>query len=84
MVLGLVYGRDRAEEIPAKDTCYAKVNVFLERFSEANGALRCRDLIDLDWNADGALQEFVDRGMLEKCKGLVHDSIRLIIELLAD
>ena len=46
MVLGVLYGHDE----PDRDKCaehYARVSEFLNRFSEENGSVICRDLLAL-------------------------------------
>jgi C_GCAxxG_C_C family probable redox protein len=83
LVVGLVHGRDRAQETEAKDTVHAKAGQFVQRFAEVNGALRCRDLIGLDVSTEEGVQEYYARNLLEeRCLGIVSNATRAVLELL--
>ena len=80
--MGLVHGRDRAEEQEAKESVYAKSEEFVQRFAEVNGALRCRDLIGLDVSTEEGIQEYQAQNLHEKCAGIVGNATRVVLELL--
>ena len=83
MVVGLVHGRDRAEDKEAKAAAHAKAAEFVRRFAEANGALRCRDLIGLDISSEEGLSEYYARDLHEGiCSGIVAQAVRVLLELL--
>jgi C_GCAxxG_C_C family probable redox protein len=83
LVVGLVHGRDSAEEKEAKEAVHAKAGEFVRRFAEVNGAVRCRDLIDLDVSTDEGVQEYYARNLLEeKCSEIVSNAVRELLELL--
>ena len=83
MVIGLKYGRVRADDAAAKDKTYALVREFVRRFRERHGALRCNDLLGCDIAtpegdkaiADGRLHETI-------CHGLVRDAVEILEALL--
>lgn len=80
--MGLVHGRDRAEEQDAKEAVHAKSGEFVQRFAEVNGALRCRDLIGLDVSSEQGVQEYHAQNLQEKCSGIVSNAVRVVLELL--
>ena len=82
LVVGLVHGRDRAEEQEAKEAVHAKAGEFVQRFAEVNGALRCRDLIELDVSTEEGIQEYYAQNLQERCSGIVSNAVRVILELL--
>jgi C_GCAxxG_C_C family probable redox protein len=83
LAVGLVHGRDRAQETEAKNAVHAKAGQFVQRFAEVNGALRCRDLIGLDVSSEEGVQEYYARNLLEeKCLGIVSNAVRVVLELL--
>ena len=85
LVVGLVHGRDGAEEKEAKDAAHAKAGEFVRRFAEINGVVRCRDLIGLDVSTDEGVQEYYARNLLEeKCSEIVSNAVRVVLELLVE
>ena len=83
LIVGLVHGRDRAEEKAAKDAAHAKAGEFVRRFAEVNGAVSCRDLIGLDVSNDEGVQEYYARNLLEeRCSEIVTNAVRAVLELL--
>jgi C_GCAxxG_C_C family probable redox protein len=83
LVVGLVHGRNDAREKEAKDAAHEKAGEFVRRFAEVNGAIRCRDLIDLDVGTDEGVQEYYDRNLQEeKCSDIVGNAVLVILELL--
>ena len=85
LVVGLVHGRDGAEEKEAKEAAHAKAGEFVRRFAEVNGAVRCRDLIGLDVSTDEGVQEYYARNLLEeKCSEIVSNAVRVVLELLVE
>ena len=85
LIVGLVHGRDGAEEKETKDAAHAKAGELVRRFVEVNGAARCRDLIGLDVSTDEGVQEYSARNLLEeRCSGIVSNAVRVVLELLAE
>ena len=82
LVVGLVHGRDHAEEQETGAPVHEKAAEFVQRFAEVNGALRCRDLIGLDVSSEEGLREYHAQNLHERCSGIVSNAVRVILELL--
>ena len=80
--MGLVHGRDHAEDKEAKEAVTAKAAEFVQGFSVVNGALRCRDLVGLDVGSEEGLQEYHAQNLHERCSEIVDNAVRVILELL--
>ena len=66
----------------AKDLVQLKARAFVRRFAELNGALRCRDLIDMDIDSEEAVEEYYARNMkVERCNAIVSNAVRAVLEL---
>jgi C_GCAxxG_C_C family probable redox protein len=83
--VGLIHGRDVPEDQDPKEVAHAKAGEFVERFAAVNGAVRCRDLINLDVsNADG-VQEYFSRNLLkEKCSHILSNAVQVVMPLLTN
>jgi C_GCAxxG_C_C family probable redox protein len=79
LVMGLVHGRERAEETEAKEAATAKAAEFVQRFAEVNGALRCHDLIGLDIGSEEGLEEYHAQNLHERCSQIVSNAVRVIL-----
>jgi C_GCAxxG_C_C family probable redox protein len=83
LAIGLIYGADGPETSEAKDALYAKAGQFVRRFAEANGALRCRDLLGVDLNSDAGQGEFDARNLGDlRCVPSVRNATQALLELL--
>ncbi len=83
LVIGLKYGRDRAEDTAAKDKTYALVQEFIRRFEAKNGHVRCRDLLGCDiGTAEG--QKTIEERKLHQtlCEPLIRDAVAILEDLL--
>ena len=82
MVLGLSSefkdgdGRDKI------DAVYSKVRHFLADFSEANGTIKCRDLIDCNLLSEEGQKYFKENNLKEKCRGYVRFCCELLDKVL--
>lgn len=83
LAVGLVHGRDRAEEVEVKEAVHAKAGQFMRGFAEVNGALRCRDIIGLDVTGEEGLREYYARNLQERCSAVVGNAVQLLQALLA-
>jgi C_GCAxxG_C_C family probable redox protein len=82
LVVGLLHGRDGAEDVEAKELTKEKLRAFAQGFAEVNGALRCRDLLGLDISTDEGLDEYHNRGLSERCSAIVPNAVRVLIDVL--
>ncbi len=83
MVIGLKYGRVRADDAAAKDKTYALAREFVRRFKEKRGAIRCNDLLGCDiGTAEG--QKIADERHLHetRCEALIVEAVRILEHIL--
>ena len=83
LVIGLKYGRDRAEDAAAKDRTYALVQEFIRRFEATNGHVRCRELLGCDIaTAEG--QKVIEELRLHqtRCEPLIRNAVAILEDLL--
>jgi C_GCAxxG_C_C family probable redox protein len=82
MALGLKYGRADADK-DAKERAYAVTAEFLRRFEERTGALRCRDLIQVDMSTPEGMAAARERKVFGTlCPGFVAAAVEIAGELL--
>jgi C_GCAxxG_C_C family probable redox protein len=83
LVVGLIHGRDQADDQRAKEAAHTKAGEFVQQFAKVNGAVRCRDLIGLDVCGEEGLQAYYARNLqAERCNGIVTNAVRTLLELL--
>jgi len=83
MVIGLLNGRKDANDRDAKQTSYALTSEFIRRFQVENGALCCRDLLQLDIDTEGDMNSYREKGMKKNvCTLAVSSAIQILVELL--
>ncbi len=83
MVIGLKYGKTKAEDEEAKEKCYSLVREFVCKFKERNGSILCRELLGYDINTPEGL-ELIKRENLfsTRCPKFVQDSAEIIEQIL--
>lgn len=83
MVIGLKHGKASPEDEEAKERCYAKAKMFLERFQARCGALQCRQLIGCDLSKPGEVQSAKAAGIFtERCPAFVAAATEILEEIL--
>lgn len=83
MVIGLAYRGTEAGRCEAKDITYAKVRDAVERFREANGATKCRDLLGMDILSDEGDLKAREAGLYRTvCPKLVESAAGILEDLL--
>ncbi len=84
MVLGALYGRDRADDDAAKKKTYAEVERFFQAFTAAHGSKKCRELLGCDISTPEGKKIQEERKLHETvCRGLVRDAAALLEKQLA-
>ncbi|MGZ4849119.1 MAG: C-GCAxxG-C-C family protein, partial [Halobacteriota archaeon] len=77
MVIGLRYGGTRADDTQAKETTYAAVVDFLQRFRKLHGSLECTTL--LGYNLSDPRQHARARKIVPtRCPIFVSDAVTLL------
>jgi len=83
MVIGLKHGKASPEDEEAKERCYAKAKMFMERFQARCGALQCRQLIGYDLSRPEEVQSAKAAGIFtERCPDFVLAAIEILEEIL--
>ncbi len=83
MVIGLKYGKIRAEDEETKKRAYSLVKEFVERFKARNGSIVCRDLLGCDLSTPEGMKEAKDKQLIStRCPKFVQDAVEILEELL--
>jgi C_GCAxxG_C_C family probable redox protein len=82
MVLGLKFGHASSDR-EAKETIYARIRDFAERFKARNGSLVCRDLLGCDISQPEGLRRAADEKLSSVvCPKFVQDACEILEEML--
>lgn len=85
LVLGSIYGRDRADDLAAKERTYAEVRKFIDSFNAAHGSLKCRGLLGCDICTPEGRKEIEDRKLHQTiCLELVRSAADILDGLLPE
>ena len=83
MVIGLRYGKRRAEDNETRDKAYSVVNEFINKFKEKNGSILCKELLGYDMSIPEEYQCILDKKIVpERCPKFVRDAADIIEQLL--
>lgn len=83
MVIGLKYGRTRADDDEAKRRTYALVAEFVEKFRARNGTIICRELLGCDIGTTEGNRVAKDKQLFSAvCPGFVRDAVDILEEIL--
>ncbi len=83
LVVGLKYGKVRAEDNGAKEETYAFVQEFSERFLERNKSLNCTELLGCDLNTpEGRAQVKAQNLSTTVCEKVVRDAVEILDQVL--
>ena len=81
MAVGLARGRNMGEDQAVKGRVYEVAAHLMHRFEARFGALRCRDLIGLDWSQPDSLDKFHASGLWDRCVEYVATAVTILEEL---
>jgi len=79
MALGLIFGRDNGDSPP--DGSYEKVEMFLQRFTDASGSCNCLEITGCDLGTEEGMNRYLETGMWEKCQNLTRKAVALVAEI---
>ncbi len=83
MVIGLKYGRTRAEDLDAREKTYEKILDFIDQFSSKNGSTICKELLGYDLSSPENFQKAEDAGLFETlCPRLIQTSVEILENIL--
>lgn len=80
MAIGIKYGKAMNNPEEKKKETYAKTREFFERFTELNGSVNCKVLLDgLDMNDPDDHKEIMERKLFDiRCEKYVADAVRIV------
>ena len=80
MAIGIKYGKAMNDPEEKKKETYLKTREFFERFTELNGSVNCKDLLDgLDMNDPDDHKEIMERKLFDiRCEKYVADAVEII------
>ncbi len=85
LVIGLHFGRSRAEDRAAKELTYELAREFFRRFTWKHGSVNCTDLIGCSLKTPHGLALAGEKNLFQKfCSGYVEDACRLLEEILRE
>ena len=83
LVIGLKYGRVRADDAAAKDHTYALVQEFVKRFKAKHGSARCNDLLGCDIGTPEGQKTIEEKKLHQTlCEDLIRDAMGILDGLL--
>jgi C_GCAxxG_C_C family probable redox protein len=83
MVIGLKFGRVRAQDEQIRDQNYGLVREFVKRFEARNGSIVCRELLDCDISTPEGLKLTQDNKLFENvCPRFIRDAAEIIAQLI--
>jgi C_GCAxxG_C_C family probable redox protein len=83
MVIGLKYGRTRADDDEAKVKTYSLVKEFTEKFKARNGTIICRELLGCDIGTPEGERIAKEKKLFSTvCPDFVQDAVEILEEIL--
>jgi C_GCAxxG_C_C family probable redox protein len=83
MVIGLKYGRTKADDRASKEKTYALVLEFVERFKRRQKTVMCRGLTGCDLLKPEGRRAYSEKRLQETlCSVLVRDAVEILEEIL--
>jgi C_GCAxxG_C_C family probable redox protein len=79
MVMGLRHADERMREPAARTEFYAKVQDFIQAFTDRHGSVVCRELIHCDLSTPEGQRKFNEQNMHQTvCTGLVRSAVEIL------
>ncbi len=83
LVIGLKYGKMKADDNDAKEKTYAFVQEFSEQFLERNKSLNCTELLGCDLGTPEGRVKVKEQNLLTTvCEKVVRDAAEILEEVL--
>jgi C_GCAxxG_C_C family probable redox protein len=83
MVIGLGYGKTRAEDNETRDKAYRLVEELVDRFQSRNGSTVCKELLGYDISIPEEYELAIEKGVFATlCSKLVRDAAEIIEQIL--
>lgn len=85
MVLGLKYGKVRADDNAARERCFSAASDLMARFEAAHGSTACRELIGFDQSTPEGLQAAREAAVfVNLCPAFVRSAVEIASTLIDD
>ena len=85
MVLGLKYGRVKAEDNESREKTYMLVKEFAGKFKARNDSIICKDILECDISTRQGLRIAREKALFSKvCPKFVQDAAEILEEMLRD
>ena len=85
MVIGLKYGRVKAEDITAREKTYEIARTFIKNFISINNSIICKELLGYDLSKPEQYSIVQEKNLFQTfCSKLVRDSAEILEKLLSD
>jgi len=85
MVIGLKYGRIKADNLVAKEKMAGLVQDFVMKFKRLNGTLRCKQLLGIDISIPEQHDFAEEQGYFEtKCQNYVSNAAEILEEIIRE
>jgi C_GCAxxG_C_C family probable redox protein len=83
MIIGLKYGKTKAEDDDARDKTYELAGKFVAKFKDRHGPIVCRELLGCDLSNPEGLKTAREKGLFDTlCPQLVRDAADILEEIL--
>jgi len=83
MLIGLKYGRIKAEDLEARDRTYVKMRQFADRFKGLHCSIQCRCLLGLDLGTEEGMRLAREKNLFQTlCAKYVQDAATIVEEIL--
>ena len=83
MVIGLKYGKIKAEDEQAKESTYENVREFVKRFESLNGSIACRELLGYDISTPEGIKSAEEKNLFDNlCPEFVQNAISILEKLM--
>jgi C_GCAxxG_C_C family probable redox protein len=83
MVIGLKYGKTRAEDNAAREKTYCLTQKFFSHFKEKHGSLVCRQLLGVDLSQPGGYELASRQGLFNSvCSEIIVSAIQILEAIL--
>lgn len=83
LVIGLKYGRVKAEDIEAKEKTYELVQEFVKRFKSIHGSVNCTELLGFDLGTPEGMKLAEEKELFENaCPKFVQNAAEIIEQIL--
>jgi C_GCAxxG_C_C family probable redox protein len=83
MLIGLKYGRTRADDLEARDRTYAKMRQFADKFKALHCSIQCRCLLGLDIGTEEGMRLAREKNLFQTlCSNYVRNAVEIVEEIL--